>query len=372
MKKVLFTASHPGCANALAPVIKALYGDNDLDFAVVGEGAAVDIFKRAGVTCRNLLAYAQPKISIVAMKNVIQRESPNLVVTGQALNEDNTISLEQATTRAGRECGIPCIGVMDSWMHDPDAFTNKKTNDPFAFLPDFLLVHDELALSILRKAGVPNKKLHITGNPYFDSVVAMGKTFDATELRQRLGIGKKLSVVFAGNIFYSERKCGFWDLDNVRVLADAYDMLSSKNRLRVFIGIKLHPRMPEPDKRKIKAHLRGYPAIKLIENEDSRELVAAADLVLFATSTVGAEAAYMRKPCISLRPNQNVADDGPLTNAHYIMACFTPLNCVTAVHTAMTSAEYRRNLLKYSSRLVATGSATKNIIAFIKQNLATL
>jgi len=85
MKKILATSWHPGGANAISPVIKSLREKDDVEVVAIGYQYSEKVFERDGVEYRKISDYGLKDVALDSMFELLEMESPDLIVTGTSV-----------------------------------------------------------------------------------------------------------------------------------------------------------------------------------------------------------------------------------------------------------------------------------------------
>ena len=129
--------------------------------------------------------------------------------------------------------------------------------------------------------------------------------------------------------------------------------------------VKLHPRVPQEDLDEISAYINGESEgkMRLVSGIHSQELILATDLTLTPFSTLGIEAVYMGKPCISMQPNLQSEDYlAILTKNGIIPVGYTTEDCRALVKKAFVDDDYReQELIQQASSFRTDGKATERV-----------
>lgn len=370
MKKILATSWHPGGANAIAPVIKRLIAEDKTIVVVIGYQFSEKIFRDYGINYKKTDSYGLKDVSLGSMAQLLQVELPNLVLTGTSMQDEaNKDVIEQTIVLAAKTKGIPTLAVLDFWGNYWQRFSDIFTGEKFKFLPDKIAIMDEIAHQTMAKEGFDEERLVVTGNPYFDDLPVKAKSFTTVEkqaLRHSIGLDCEILLFFAGNTFKNEAiNYGYWDLDNIRLLAGVLKQLPEGQRREIGIAVGLHPRTPESDLAEINRYIGEISGIniKVVRNISAQRLALASDLTLTANSTVGIEAVYMRKPCISLQPGLKGKDLLIISKKGIIPVGYTVRDCERELKRAILDTRYReKELPKRAFGFRTDGRATERVV----------
>lgn len=388
MRKVFATSWHPGGANAIAPAIKRLIAEGKIDVIVFGHEFSEPIFAKAGIPFKtfqegfwekiwrivlNIICFIFTwrwvfPISPARLRKILDKEKPDLVITGTASQEDKSRDiLEHAVIIVARRLGIPSLAVLDFWDGTGNyykRFTDERDGVKFALLPDYLAVMDDVAKEEMLDEGFPEDRLVVTGQPYFDNLPEKARLFtqeQRNEVRRKMGLEGNTLFFFGGNGFKDAVPyTGYWDLDIVRTIADSLPKLPD-----VGVAARLHPRMPDFQKDEIRELIANSGAnMKLVSDIDSQTLSLAADMTIVAFSTLGLEAVYMRRPCVSFQPDLMRDDQLIVSRKGLIPAGYDAQTCKDLLVKA-TDPVWRQETLKKSAGFTTDGKATDRVVELV-------
>ena len=369
-KKIIATSWHPGGVNAILPVIKILNKEGKVDVVTIAHQYSEKILDEKGINYKTINDYGLSDVSVKSMERLLQEESPDLVLTGtSAQDENNRDTIEQTITLAAKRSGIISLAVLDFWGNYSLRFKDIHTGKSFKFLPDKVAIMDKFAEKDMLKEGFDKERLVITGNPHFDNLEIRARKFTDKEkhiLREQIGLNSDLQVFYAANAFKKEKdNLGYWDLNNICLINEVLGKLPEEQKNRTSLVVKLHPRVPADDLEEISQYINQHSGgrIKLVTNISSQELVLASDITLISFSTVGIEAVYMRKPCISIQPGLKGEDYlAILTQNGLIPVGYNIDDCKSLVKRAIVDKKYRKGELVDKALSFRTdGKATERV-----------
>ena len=367
--KVLATSWHTGAINAIIPVIKKLKQEKKVDIITIGHQYSEEILDNQKIKYKRISDYDLKDVSLESMNDLLKQESPNLILTGTSIQDENNIDvLEQTITLAGRQNKIFSIAVLDHWENISSSFDNIFSEEQFKFLPDKIAIMDNYAEKDMLKKGFEKDRLIITGNPHFDNLEAKAKRFSEKEknnLRQQIGLGGEVLFFYVAGAWKKEKsKLGFWDLDNLKLVEDVLRELSECKSQKYALVVKLHPRVPEEDFFDINNYIqkKNDRRIRLSKDIHPHKLILASEATLTPFSTLGIEAVYMGKPCISLQPNLQGKDHfAILTENGMISVGYTKKNCKELIRQAYIDSDYREELIQQASCFRTDGKAAERV-----------
>jgi len=374
-KKIVATSWHPGGANAVSPVIKALIQEGKTEVVVIGHQFSEKIFRKNGIAYKTIGFYGLEDVSVGSMTELLDIESPDLILTGTAAQDENNRDIiEQTLTLAARRKKIRSLAVLDFWAEYSSRFSDIFTGEKFKFLPDKIAIMDRFAERAMKEEGFQGDRLVITGSPDFDKLGIMAKSFTESEkqkIRSIIGLNVDILIFYVAGVWEKEN-FGFWDLDNLKLINDVLSKLPAGFKNRVGVVTKLHTRTPEGDSEKINQYISQVPGrkIKLVDM-DPEELILSSDLVLTAFSTLGVKAVYMKKPCISIQPGLKREDLlEVLTKNEIIPVGRTEKDCISLISKAITDRNYRkRELIRKAFDFKTDGKATGRVVELVHQML---
>lgn len=370
-KSILATSWHPGGINAIIPVIRRLKADGH-DVIVLGHEFSEPILANSGLPFKTIKDFGLSDVSLKSMSELLRNPQivPDLVLTGTAQQEGKADDvLEQTIAVAARRLGIKTLAVLDFWDGVGNyykRFTDERTGKKLELLPDRVGVLDNIALADMLAEGFPADRLEVTGNPHFDDLPAKAMAFTKekrNEILQKIGLSGDTLFFFGGNAFKNANSNAgyYWDLDIVRIIAQSLQGLGN-----VGTAVRLHPRMPDDQKQEIADFIQNSGAnMKLVTDIDSQTLALVADLVIVAFSTLGLEAVFMRRPCVSAQPGSVKENDVLIvSNKGVIPVGYTAQDCRQLLIKA-ADPEYRRQLLEMSSGFATDGKATERVVQLV-------
>jgi hypothetical protein len=363
-KKVLATSWHPGGMNAILPVVNRFTADGLIDVVTIGHDHSTRLLDAHGAEYRTINDYSLRDVSLESMKALLEKEAPDLVLAGTSVQDESRRDIiEQTMVFAAKQKGICTLAVLDYWGNYSLRFTDAYAGEPFKFLPDKIAIMDKFAEKDMLKEGFSKDLLVITGNPHFDDLESKARNYSDNErqaVRKQAGLNNELLIFYAANIWKKQSKdFGYWDLDNIRLINNA---LKGQNDAKLIV--KLHPRTPEEDRREITQYTgQSSGKIRILQGIDTQEVVLASDLTVVAVSTVGIEAVYLRKPCISIQPGLKREDLlAVVTQNGIIPYGHTQDDCEALVKRAATDKKYREKTLSEKAKSFRTdGRATERV-----------
>lgn len=301
MTDILFYAEDPGAANYIGPVVKLLVSEG-LRCVVVADGIALDWLQREKINC--IHSEGRGAKLFLELK-------PRLLVVGTAENRD-TAGL--ALIRMAKDVGIPSVGVIDAPMNAPFRFSGR-TENPLAFVPDYLLVPDEHTLREFTNLGFREERIIICGHPHYDALMMKMEALDKEgklAMRSRImpecGESRKLVVFVAenegeSNVADYRRSADYtlsgrgWSDKRVDIVLEEFLDAAADYSGNWFKVLRLHPKNTRDE---FAYYENEFEQIS--QGGSSIELVYTADLVVGMTSMLLQEAWLIGCPVLSVVP----------------------------------------------------------------------
>lgn len=310
--KVIIAAQNTGSANAVAPVIKRLNLEDRLDIIKIGYAADKNlerVFRSNGIDY--LPVY---DISPSFMEQILEKEKPNLVLTGaEAQNKDDILIVEQSIRFVAKQRGVFSLAVLDSWgnltmrfsdMYNNGVYDPKYVGGKFKFLSDKILIMDNFVLEEMLKEGFDRDRLIVTGNPHFDSIYDLRQRFreeEKAKVRSDLNLDQDSFVfMFASQPIEKRRgnQYGYTEKTSLKEMLDSLSLFSQDKKVNVLVNVH-----PAQDKEELEPVVSGYNFKIILDRDyDTYKAILASDAVVSAFSTVLVEACYLGKPAVSLQP----------------------------------------------------------------------
>lgn len=320
-KKIMLLARDPGGANTIIPLVEPLR-ERDYQVHLYGKDAALNRYRRLGLKGQDI-AEILPEINTSSWEDFLYRQCPDFIITGTSGDDFS----ERYLWEAARSVGIKSFAILDQWINYGIRFSNLtlkeqeqyRQNKLHAYLPDYILVMDEIARQEMISEGIDAQRVKISGQPYFDLIVSARNSFSVEQilkLKRELCveldeliitfISEPISLDYAG----SNGKL-YWGFDEKSIcymLLHTLDKVLEQSSQRVKLIIKQHPREDQNnysflDNRVNNEHI----CIKVIKDMDSWSLLRASDLVCGMSSMLLLEAIILGCPVLSIQIGLNRA-----------------------------------------------------------------
>lgn len=361
--RVLSAAHDAGGCNAILPVLKSLTAAG-VPITILADGPAYRILTANGLAAHRVtLEEARAGLS-----RHVEAWQPDAVL----VSTSHGPSLEDCVIAEARRRNIPSVGILDAWLLYDERFV--KGTDRWAYLPDTLVVMDELAKQEMVQLGAPGERLLPLGQPQFDQLQARAASMTdegKKRVRASLGLspGERYLLFLSQDMerFYGGRAhalatLGYTEVIVLEHLCESLRRVSQRRGGVIRLVVKLHPR-EDPDK---------YAAFNLpvIQEADPYELMMSADLVVGMDTVLLVEAGWLGCPTLSFQPGRK-SPDSLVTNRLGIgRFCYDPSSLDGMLDTLLYHADQRdaavRTMRGFQISPGATGRVTNLVLSLLR------
>lgn len=172
MTRILAFARDPGGANTVIPLLSPLR-QRGHQLLLYGKDAALSSYRQARVEGKDVMAELA-EVTPGSIRSWLERESPDLIVTGTSADDFT----EKFIWQAAGELGIPSLAIVDQWINYSLRFSGHGVNDISSFdsassrryLPTRIVAPDDYARDEMVAEGLPAERIAVCGQPYFETV----------------------------------------------------------------------------------------------------------------------------------------------------------------------------------------------------------
>lgn len=315
MKKILIFARDPGGVNTIIPLIPVLK-KHGFSLLVYGKDVALKKFQDSGIFCKNILAEIAD-ITSDTIHSFFKEKMVDLVLTGTSADD----MVEKFLWQSAEELNIPSMAILDQWINYGLRFSKYGVSEldkfnldkELVYLPTRICVMDSLAKAEAMEEGIEEKRLVITGQPYFETVLKNGKrSRESVNSREKYGFKNSETVVgFVSEPIsetYNETDLSthYWGYTERTVFKTFLDSLEEMARdeqiHEPIIYIKHHPKEKTGNFNDIIRDNRHY--CKIVTQQDGTvwDFLNTVDIVVGMSSMLLLEAALLEKKVMSLQP----------------------------------------------------------------------
>lgn len=226
--------------------------------------------------------------ALLLAKRLIAKVAPSvIVVTDVSDYEVKSFAL------IGKKRKIPSFCIQYGSLCEHDSEWKFCSND-------YIGAFDSETINVLKKFGIAENRILLTGNPRFDSCVQDEGL--RKKVRDELGILDDQVFVVYMSVPPSPDGIGQMESylsqeEHRKMLESVYDMVNKDDHL--ILGVKPHPEEDrEIHNNMAKIYAGNQNNIRLISKHSSYQIINAADIVITVHSTTGLEAIYLDKPLI--------------------------------------------------------------------------
>jgi hypothetical protein len=229
------------------------------------------------------------------IERIILKYNPHFIVTGTSYRS----TIEKETHRLALLEGIPCFAFVDHWTSFRIRFEQA---DGSFLVPDQVWVVDERAKALALKAGIPEKKVVITYNPYYEWLGNWKPNINKETFLDYAGLSssKQHLLLFAPDPLSNIDGKHIYGFDEIEVTYQL-DILFSSNQINNWIILfKAHPNQNAEVLKKV---LKGCRCIYLLpDGIETNTSLFYADAVMGFFSNILIEASILGKPVIRYLP----------------------------------------------------------------------
>ncbi|MCL9683566.1 hypothetical protein [Legionella maioricensis] len=330
MLNVVLFAEDPGAVNYITPLVFALTHQGH-SVLLLSAGVATELFQNKGISS---LTVSNGEEAV----KLLHDRSPELLLVGTSENLDSPAF---ALISAAKAMQCVSIGVVDFYANAAYRFRGR-TNNPFAFAPDWLMVPDEYTAKEYESLGFLKQNIFVAGHPHYDDLIKMKKRLDGQGrdvIREKLfpdAWADQTIIVFA-----SELSTGLnaeqYQFSNeytligrgsavgrteivVEELLDSLERLIDQGVKKPYLVLRRHPKETLSD---LSDYTHEFNLVS--QGGDPLELIYAADLVVGMSSMLLSEAYALGVSVLSILPREMEKDWLPLAVRHNIL-CATQRN----------------------------------------------
>ncbi len=268
----------------------------------MAEGIGADVLLKDGVNIDRVIEKDEKAIC-----NVFDSFMPDIVfVVSQFSHSIEKLAIQEAKRR-----GVYCIAGVEHWSFYKERFSKTDNygnvvGNGFEYLPNKVLLNDDIAYQDAIDVGMPAKCLSIVGNPVLESrwkhhnISEYGKqtldNFHALPVNKKiiLFISEPYSECLSDN---SQQYPGFDEIDVIK------DILWAMPE-DACLCIKPHP---ADSVEKFLPFISHENSCRLVSDEPIDDILLGVDNIVGMGSILLLEIALMRQSVISYRPNEQVS-----------------------------------------------------------------
>lgn len=370
MNKVLVISEDPGGANALVPVIRRLAKEERVAAEIYCRGYSKDIFAMQGIEYQEI----NPILSVSGAIEILKAKNCAGLLTATSMSPN---SADKIFIAAARELGIFSISLIDFWSNYRERFRDEAYQ--LVYLPDKIGIMDEQARADAAEEGIEPSRIHITGQPVFDRLALLRKSFTAVarkKIRQKLDIADDQPfILFASQPtadvclkrFGDPDHIGYTEYSVIRHLIEAVSALALRTGKEIKVVIRPHP---TEDVQQLRKLVDGCSSTLVSGAGDGCEVALAADLVVGMDSEFLVETCYIGLPTISLQPGlRNMKDNLPTNRMGLSRAVYVADEIESVLEKYLFDIGAREKMKKSLSVFQPAGDACKKAVSLLYKGM---
>lgn len=300
--KIIAACQDIGGCNAIYPVIEKMRRSGH-SVCLYASSYSVDILRK-----KRLEFYEVPRGNFNSVSKIFDKENPDIVLLGTSMG----FSLEDALLKESRKRGSKTVAIFDSWVNYSLRFVDPLDKATLNYLPDYICVSDNFVKNRMEKEGIPEKRIIVTGNPYFDDLLKDARNYTAKtkdRLLEDYNVPSDTIIVsfFSQRIdkTFGSRKTdkgflGYTQFDALKLLITALKSFYADRN--VLLIIRPHPKEDTVSYAKFTKRNR-YLRVVVSNKEEPRKIIAISDIVCGMFSVTLVEAYLLKKKILSIQPN---------------------------------------------------------------------
>lgn len=281
--KILFVFSDPGGAKPILSLIE----EKNIDTCLA-------------VSNRSYSFYDDFKTPVKILENnfeeIVNSYKPDLIFTGTSYPSD----FDKQFLKIALEKNIGCYTFVDHWTN-----MNLRFSYEHIFLePSQVWVIDERAKEIAMKAGIPEDKIVISGNPYHRWLKNWKPKVSKEFFLKNIGLKNNPDtlIVFAPDPLSNINGKKRYDFDEISALKDLIKLFEEHKSVlsHIKVLIKAHPNQ---NRKKIEDIILGYKNFILLpDNIDANTVTYYGDIIIGFFSSFLLEAKILDKDILRFIP----------------------------------------------------------------------
>ncbi|MDE2041023.1 MAG: UDP-N-acetylglucosamine 2-epimerase (non-hydrolyzing) [Patescibacteria group bacterium] len=230
--------------------------------------------------------------AIIDIESVIKKETPDIVLVVGDVN--STL----AGAKAAQKCGVPVAHVESGLRSGDQTMPEERNRIAVDKISQWLFVTEQSGMDNLKKEGLDTSHAHLVGNVMIDTLIRMMPQIDASPAYQTISDPKLKYAVMT-----MHRPANVDTKNGLKSIFEVIHIVAKNNLLVVF---PIHPRTlnnveAEPELKKQLEQTKNLIPSGPMPYIDFMNVVKHATVVLTDSGGIQEEAAYLKKPTITLR-----------------------------------------------------------------------
>jgi hypothetical protein len=311
MSRILIFARDPGGANTVIPLVRPLRAAGH-EVLLYGKDVALAKYSQAGLDSTDMAAVLYGGITPESLRDLLKDKAPDVVITGTSADDFT----EKYLWNVSGKLGIPSMAIQDQWLNYGIRFSSQTVhemeeytrNPAHPFLPTRIVAPDAYAKKEMIAAGLPEERIVVCGQPYFEMVLASQCEHSGVALFNEAHhlTDEDLVVVFASEPIsktFGEGGLRYWGYNELTILASLVEALNdaaAEAPRPVTLIVRPHPKEGREHFLEILGRCRG---VRWLFDTESLPwtLMNRADLVCGMSSMFLIESAILGRPVLSIQ-----------------------------------------------------------------------
>jgi len=303
-KKIIFFSRDPGAANCVIPVYKKLTNKHYIQTDLFGKDFALNKYSEAGLNSKDISQIVSP-LTYDSLKEFLKNSGYTMLITGV----ESTDITNRLLWKAANELGIKSIAIIDQWLNYEMRFTfdelGKYKKDSPKIFPTFICTIDEYAKKEMITKGLPEEKIIVTGQPYFETVIERYAVINKErqkEIRKNLLLEEKSHIItfVSEPIVESYADPFLFGYTEFTILDQIVRSLNSgvlNDSEQYVLIIRLHPRNNKELVNEFMKNVSLPKNVKVLVEDKllSQELISISDIIIGMSSMFLIEASLVGK-----------------------------------------------------------------------------
>jgi hypothetical protein len=372
-KKVFLFSRDPGGANTIVPLFYPLIAQG-YDVSLWGKDIALDKYTQAGLCGRDIMSRLG-SVDLPSVREFLASESPDVIVTGTSAEDP----CEKYIWKSAEELRIGSLAILDQWLNYGVRFSSYPSsklaffrNDRrFEFMPDKILLMDELARREALADGLPAERLEVTGQPHFQALASKPRSDSnkLSEVKTSWNIGAdEMAVVFASEpmteIWGSQPEFGYTELTIIRNLLEALEVVAASAGKKICLVVRPHPREDRVKLEQVVGWASKMVRVVVTDTYSTEEVVCAADLVCGMSSMFLLESAFLDTPTISIQIGLKTESLFVLDRSGVLKSVFDKATLVKSLQLALIDRKHNKVCMPFLTNSI------ENVISQVERCLS--
>lgn len=315
-KKILLFSRDPGGANTVAPLYNKLV-KRGYFVKLYGKDTALNKYEQYGLKGINITNTIN-NISQDEIYKFLSNEYPDFLITGTSADDFT----EKYLWKSAQKLNIKSFAILDQWINYGIRFSEYSINQlpeynisrNHKYMPYRILVMDTYAREQIIKEGISEKKVIVSGQPYFDYLIEKKEEINEHKVNSfKKDLFKNKEAILITYVSEpisttykesddSEHYWGYTERSIFRSFFNVLDNVASRYKINVNLIIRLHPKENDDNYKDIIDNINSkYISILTDKKIDSFNLICDSDLICGMSSMFLIEAAIIGKAVLSIQ-----------------------------------------------------------------------